>query len=135
MREAIVTRERDCVATPAKRQIAARLDLIGPVVGRARLVVASNFAGGRNRGRVFDAWNCRLGRADIGLAFGDIRFAGGMQLIAEFILGLLKFFDGRAHSARQLGKLFRAKQDENDQEDDDQVRSRQIHEAGQEAHR
>ena len=46
-----------------------------------------------------------------------------MQLVGKFIFGLLKFLDGRTHSARQLRQLLRAKQNENDQEDDDQVRS------------
>ena len=46
MRGAIVTRERDCVATPAKRQIAVMLDVIGFVAGYARLVVALDFGGG-----------------------------------------------------------------------------------------
>ena len=46
MRGAIVTRERDCVATPAKRQIAVMLDVIGSVAGRAGLVVAPDLAGG-----------------------------------------------------------------------------------------
>src|SRR6266446_3364981 len=102
MPETIIRASRDCVATPDKRQMTAMLNLIGLVTGHARLVVAPDFSSRRSRWCVFDARNCCLRRADLRLGFGCICFSGRMQFVAEFILGLLEFFDRRTHPTCQL---------------------------------
>src|SRR5260370_4083705 len=57
-----------------------------------------------------------------------------MQFVAELVFGLLKLLHRLAHSAREFWQLLCAEQNENDQQNDDQVGSGQIHEAGDEAH-
>src|SRR5260370_12658744 len=57
-----------------------------------------------------------------------------MQFVVELVFGLLKLLHRLAHSAREFWQFFCAEQNENDQQNDDQVGSSQIHEAGDEAH-
>jgi hypothetical protein len=66
--------------------------VFGPISGGTGLIVSPRFAS-RNAWRILDARNCRLGRADIWLGFSLIRFPGRVQLVTDFILGLLKFLD------------------------------------------
>ena len=130
----VLPRESRLCRNAGQSQLMRALDLTGVVAGDARLVgIPPKVACGRGGRGVFNPRNGGGGCA--GVPLGHIGLAGGMKLVGEFVLGLLEFLDGRTHAAGQLRQFFRAKQNENDQEDDDEVRSPQIHDAGQEAHR
>src|SRR6266576_7019862 len=111
----------------ARRETSAvRLDLIGAVAGSDGLV-RIGLSCGRAR---FDSWNTALRGTNV-FSFG---LAGLIQLVAEFVLGLLKFAHCLSHSTRQFWQFFCPEEDEDDQQDDDQVGSSQIHEAREQAH-
>src|SRR6476620_54728 len=105
---------------------AMRLDLIGAVAGSDGLV-RIGLSCGRAR---FDSWNTALRGTNV-FSFG---LAGLIQLVAEFVLGLLKFAHCLSHSTRQFRQFFCPEEDEDDQQDNDQIWSSQIHEAREQAH-
>lgn len=82
---------------------------------------------------ILDLWNGR-GRSAYIRGFRGVGFPSGMQLIGELVLRFLEFLNGRAHAARQLWQLLRAKQHENNQQKDDQVGSAEISEESEQAH-
>ena len=102
------------------------LDLVGAVSG-SDCLVRIGLSSGRAR---LDSWNVCL-RGLNGFFFG---LAGFIQLVAEFVLRLLKFAHCLSHSAREFWQFFCPKEDEDDQQDDDQIWSSQIHEAREQAH-
>ena len=103
-----------------------RLDLIGAVAGSDGLV-RIGLSSGRAR---LDSWNIGL-RGPNRFFFG---LAGLIQLVAEFVLGFLKFAHCLSHSTRQFRQFFCPEEDENDQQDDNQIWPGQIHEAREQAH-
>src|SRR6476660_5187808 len=105
---------------------AVRLDLISAVTGRDGLV-RIGLSSGRAR---LDSRNTGLRGAD-GFFF---RLTGLVQLVAEFVLGFLKFAHCLSHSPRQFRQFFCPEEDEDDQQDNDQIWSSQIHEAREQAH-
>jgi len=111
-------------STPRKRGLG--LDLVGAVSGSDCLVRI-----GLSPGRAgLDSRNVCLRRTN-GFFFG---LAGFVQLVAEFVLCLLKFAHGLSHSTRQFWQFFCPEEDEDDQQNDDQIWSSQIHEAREQAH-
>jgi len=62
---------------------------------------------------------------------GDV---GLGQFTLDFILGLVEFLDGLAHSTSQFRQLLRAEQEQDDQQDYDQIRSRKVEEGGDNVH-
>jgi hypothetical protein len=88
----------------------------------ARCCLVLTSRDGRLRG--FDVW------------FGNfrLRLISLVQFVVKFVLCFLKLLYGLPHSACELGQFLRSEQNENDQQDDDQVRPGQVHEAGEEAH-
>jgi hypothetical protein len=58
-----------------------------------------------------------------------------MEFVVKLVLRFLEFLHGLTHSARELGQFLRTEQDQNNQQDNDQIRSGQIHKAGEEVHR
>ena len=51
-----------------------------------------------------------------------------MQLVAEFVLRFLEFFDRLSHATRQLGQFLRAEENQHDQQQKDQFLSADVHE-------
>jgi len=109
-----------------KRKRGTRLDLIGAVAGSDGLV-RIGLSSGRAR---LDSWNAGL-RGPNRFFFG---LAGLIQLVAEFVLGFLKFAHCLSHSSRQFRQFFCPEKDKDDQQDDYQIWSGQIHEAREQAH-
>src|SRR5438477_10506113 len=95
----------------------ARLNLIGAVAGSDGLV-RIRLSSARAR---LDSWNAGL-RGTNGFFF---RLAGLVQLVVEFVLGLLKFTHCLSHPTRQFRQFFCPEKDEDDQQDDDQIWSSQ----------
>src|SRR5713101_9697950 len=78
-----------------------QLHLVGLIAARDRLVRIRTCSA-RGLGTV-DSWDSRFGRFRIRLGSFRLRFPGFMQLVVEFVLGLLKFLHRLTHSARKLG--------------------------------
>ena len=57
-----------------------------------------------------------------------------MQLVREFILGLLEFFDRLTKTASELRQFLGAKENEDNDQNDEQVWAAKIHETGEETH-
>src|SRR5690348_142500 len=91
-------------ASPANRR--AILDLVCAVAGSDGLV-RIRLSSARAR---FDSRNARL-RGTNGFLFG---LAGLIQLVVEFVLGLLKFAHCLSHTTRQFRQFFCPEEDEDD---------------------
>ena len=115
----------------ASRQLL--LDVIGFVAGPDRLIWIGNH--GAARGLVLASRNGRFRRFHIGFGRFRLRLPGLMEFVVKLVLRFLKFLHRLTHSARELRQFLRAEQNQNNQQDDDQVRSGQIHKAGKEVHR
>ena len=85
-------------------------------------------------GGVFNAGDRRGRRANIRFRTRDIRLACTVQFVAEFVFCFLEFLDRLTHPTRQLGQLLGSEQDQDDEQNNDQIRSGQIHKAGKEDH-
>ena len=109
------------------------LDLVGFVAGSRRLIRIG--LRGAARWLVRDARHSCLRRFDVLLCRFGIRFPGFVQLIAEFVLRFLELLHSLAHSPCELGQFLCAEQNEDDQQNDDQIRPGQVHEAGKKAHK
>src|ERR1043166_1637462 len=115
-----------------RRGALQNLDLVRFVAGRDGLIRVGTHCRGR---RTFNSRNRRSGRFQLRFARVGLGFTGFVQLVAEFVLCLLKFLHRLTHPACELWKFFRAEEDKNNEQDDDQIWPGQIHEGGNEAHR
>jgi hypothetical protein len=108
------------------------LHLIGFIAGCCCLV----WLGRRQTccGLVVAARYSRLRRFDIGFGGFSLRLSSLVQFVAEFVLCFLKLLYRLAHSAGEFRQFLCSEQNQNNQQDDDQVRPCQVHEAGEEAH-
>lgn len=104
-------------------------DLIGLAAGSGTLVrigadsaACWSVSSGNGRCRRRNALRC------------GVALAGLVQLVTEFVLGLLEFLDCLAEAARKLWQFLRPEQDENNQQNDDQIGAAKIHETGEETH-
>src|SRR5260370_4793123 len=115
---------------PGRRCHSARtLDLIGLAAGSGTLVrigadSAACWSVGSGNGR------CRRRTA-----FGRVvTVTSLMQLIGEFVLGLLEFFDRLTKTASELRQFLGAKENEDNDKNDEQVWAAKVHETGEETH-
>jgi FkbM family methyltransferase len=58
-----------------------------------------------------------------------------MEFVGELVFRFLEFLDSGAHAAGQLWQFLRAEENENNQQKDDQIRSAEISEESEQAHR
>ncbi len=63
-----------------------------------------------------------------------LRWLGALQFVGDLVLRFLKFLHRLAHAARQLGQLFRAEEDEDEEQNNDQIRTGQVGEECEEVH-
>ncbi len=109
------------------------LHLIGFVAGRDCLIrIGKHYA---VRWLVLASRNGRLRGLNIGLGRFHLGLPGLMEFVVKLVLRFLEFLHRLTHSACELGQFLRAEQNQNNQQDNDQIRSGQIHKAGKEVHR
>src|SRR5205814_1051270 len=60
--------------------------------------------------------------------------AGLVQLVRKFVLRFLKLFDRLSQAFREFRQFLRSEQNQNDEQNDQQIRSAQVHETGQQVH-
>lgn len=82
--------------------------------------------------RIIGAGDGRLCRLDIRLGRG--RITGLVDLVGKFVLCLLKFLHRLAKSTREIRQFLRPKEQKNDQQNDDQIGTAEVHDTGQHDH-
>ena len=105
----------------AAQRAATTSNLVGSFAGRDRLV--GIWPGYTRRGRgIFNSRHGRLRRFNFWLFFRLGR-ACLMQFVRKIVFGLLKFFQRLTHSAREFRQLLRAKEQQDQEENENPLRS------------